>query len=324
MIRLRVLVSCAAIAAVIVASSASVATVGTRQDRFQSGVEVIVVPTAVTSNGRPVTGLTAADFALTDNGVGQLVEAVSVETLPIDVTLVLDASNSVRGAMLDRLKRAVADISALLTPRDQLRLIAVQHIVREVFPWRPGGGKPPLDGLAAGGSTSLFDGVAAAMMRTTPVERRHLVVVFTDGFDTSSAVTSAAAQKIASMTDAVVHAVVVIEDLQAMRTNRVPSADPLARGRVSVKAGLSAADEQQLPEVRPIRDAVVAPTGGQVFPVDASGPITDAFSAAVRAFRTSYVLRYLPTGVAKSSWHTISVSVTRPGHFDVRARKGYE
>ncbi len=293
------------------------------QQRFQSGVELVSVPVAVTASGRPVKGLTAADFALTDNDVAQNVEAVSLDTLPIDVTLLLDASNSVRGAMLERLKRGVADTAALLTPADRLRLISVQHIIREVFPWQPGGAKPQLDGLFAGGSTSLFDGLAAALIRSTPPDRRHLVVVFTDGLDTSSVVSSTAVRDLAGRADAVVHAVVVIENLQALRSNRVPAPTATNSRGGSVSAGLSSADEQQLPTVRSVRDAVVAPTGGEVFPVDPGSSVGEAFTAAIRAFRTSYVLRYTPAGVTSGGWHNITVSISRPGRFEVRARKGY-
>jgi hypothetical protein len=235
----------------------------------------------------------------------------------------LDASSSVRGTMLERLKTAVTETASLLTPADRIRLIAVQHIIREVFPWQPGGAKPPLSGLTASGSTSLFDGLAAAMMRPSPSDRRQLIVAFTDGIDTSSVVTPMAVKQLAGMTDAVVHAVITIEDLRALRGNRMPATGGIGM-RGSVSAGLSTADEQQLPTVRPILDAAVAPTGGQVFPVDALDPVGEAFAAAIRAFRTSYVLRYSPVGVEKPGWHNLTVSIMRSGRFEIRARRGYE
>ena len=63
-------------------------------------------------------------------------------------------------------------------------------------------------------------------------------------------------------------------------------------------------------------------TGGELFWVDAGAPITLAFKRAIDEFRTSYVLRYLPTGVGKDGWHEISVRV-KSGTYDVKARKGY-
>ena len=114
---------------------------------------------------------------------------------------------------------------------------------------------------------------------------------------------------------------VIIEDLEALRSNRVPTAG--AVGRASVAAGLSSADVQQLPTVRLMRDTVAGATGGRVFPVDPQDPIGRSFADAIRDFRTSYVLRYTPQGVAAGGWHALSVVVTRKGDFEVRARKGY-
>ena len=48
-----------------------------------------------------------------------------------------------------------------------------------------------------------------------------------------------------------------------------------------------------------------------------------AFVRALNDFRTSYVLRYAIQGQAKAGWHELQVRVTRPGEYEVRARKGY-
>lgn len=291
--------------------------------RFTSGVEVVSVPASVTEKGKAVTGLVAADFVLTDNGVPQIVEVAALEEMPIDVSLVIDASQSVQGALLTRLKKAVAETAALLTHNDRIRVIAVQHVIREIVRWQPGGGTPSLDALTGSGSTSIYDALAAALMRSSPDGRRHLVVVFTDGFDTSSVVAPDALTSIAALSDTVVNAVIAIEDLKERRSTQsvAPSAGN-ARGG-SLTMGLTPADEQQLPSVRPLRDAVVLPTGGQVFAVDMQEPLSGTFSAAVRAFRTSYVLRYIPMNVATPGWHSIAVTVHRPNRYEIRARKGY-
>jgi hypothetical protein len=44
----------------------------------------------VTRGGQPVQGLTARDFALTDNGVAQDVQSVMLDRLPLSVTMLLD------------------------------------------------------------------------------------------------------------------------------------------------------------------------------------------------------------------------------------------
>ena len=121
-----------------------------------------------------------------------------------------------------------------------------------------------------------------------------------------------------------VHVVEIIEDLSSLRGNRLSAGVAGLGNRISsVSPGLSTADEQQLPPVRHMHDVVAGPTGGQVFPVDPQDPVGRAFSDAIRDFRTSYVLRYTPEGVPAEGWHSIAVSVTRAGKYDVRARKGY-
>ena len=165
----------------------SVATAAAQQV-FQSGVDAVIIPVAVRSGNKPVTGLTAADFELRDNGVVQEIRSVAAESIPIDVTLLLDLSSSVDGPMLQRLKTAVADTAALLRSDDRIRLVAISQVLREVFPLLPKSGAMPLDTLRAEGATSLYDGLAATMMRATEPGRRQLIVAFTDGRDSTSVI----------------------------------------------------------------------------------------------------------------------------------------
>src|SRR5580765_5601732 len=85
------------IAALLAAQVASVP-----QTTFRSGVEVVELDVSVTRGGVPVAGLTARDFALTDNGAAQEVASVTLEKLPLSVTMVLDTSQSVAGERLRR------------------------------------------------------------------------------------------------------------------------------------------------------------------------------------------------------------------------------
>jgi hypothetical protein len=47
------------------------------------------------------------------------------------------------------------------------------------------------------------------------------------------------------------------------------------------------------------------------------------FESILANFRQRYVLRYQPRGVPPDGWHTITVKVTKPGKYDVQARRGY-
>ena len=72
--------------------------------RFRTATEAVRVDVLVLDGSRPVSGLTAGDFVLTDSGVTQQVDVLSMDDLPVSVMLALDTSTSVTGTTLDRLK----------------------------------------------------------------------------------------------------------------------------------------------------------------------------------------------------------------------------
>ena len=73
---------------------------------FRARTESVAISASVKRGNAPVANLTANDFRLTDNGVAQSIEAVTIESVPLDVTLFMDTSGSTAGA-LDRMKRNV-------------------------------------------------------------------------------------------------------------------------------------------------------------------------------------------------------------------------
>jgi hypothetical protein len=51
--------------------------------------------------------------------------------------------------------------------------------------------------------------------------------------------------------------------------------------------------------------------------------ISGAVKQALDEVRASYILYYQPTGVPQAGWHPITVTINRPGKYEVRARQGY-
>ena len=91
------------IISVVIAIGVSLACAGSADAVFRAGTSAVMVDVSVkTRSGRVVTGLTATDFVIQDNGVRQDVSAVSYGKVPIDVTVGLDVSTSVTGPLLDR------------------------------------------------------------------------------------------------------------------------------------------------------------------------------------------------------------------------------
>jgi hypothetical protein len=289
-----------ALAALLTASAILAGSAAGPQDQqasvFRTAVDGVSVSVSVRQGTQPVTGLTVDDFELTDNGVVQQIASLSFETLPIDVTLLLDVSTSVQGRRLERLKQSVRETTTLLGEDDRLRLIAVQFDLHQVFPFQAGGVPPPVDTLSASGGTALYDGLAAALMRAAEPDRRQLIVAYTDGQDTTSILDVDALTAIAGFADAVLHVVVAASSTSTRARSEIPAAGLL--------------------------ESLAGRTGGQLFLIDPAAPVTDAFRQAIEEFRTSYVLRYRPDGVGPGGWHEIGVTV-KGGEYDVRARRGY-
>ena len=266
-----------------------------QQPVFRTSVEGVSVTVTVQKNNAAVPNLTAGDFEIFDNGVAQKISTFTVEALPIDVTLLLHVSRSIAGYRLPWVQSSVREAAGLLKKDDHLRLIAVRHALRELPPLQ-GGERPDVETLVATGGTALYDALSAALMRPSQADRRQLVVAFSTGVDTISILGLNTLESIAGLGDAVVYLVVPLAGSSGARRSTLADAGPLAE--------------------------FVSRTGGRVFQADADAPIGGAFTRAIDEFRTSYVLRYLPQGVAPGGWHEITVKV-KGGPYDVRFRKGY-
>jgi hypothetical protein len=256
--------------------------------------------------------------------VAQEIQNASAETIPIDLTLLLDLSASVDGPTLQRLKTAVADTASLLRPDDRIRLVTISQVLKEVFSLRLKEDAMVLDGLSAEGATSLYDGLAATMMRPSTPGRRQLIVAFTDGRDSTSIVDQNTAKAIARLTDAVVDIVVPVsaaKNVARRLTQRNGSFDSLGGGsNVVVNGQGGGATTEGVP---PVLADLVAPTAGQVLTLEGDESISRIFKSMLDEFRATYVLQYVPRGVAPEGWHEVDVTVKKHGKYDVRARRGY-
>jgi len=278
------------------------------QSTFRSEVDVVSVPVAVMNGSRPVAGLASSDFTLLDNGVAQDITAASVETLAVDVTLVLDTSGSVQGRLLEQFKADLQTISDLLQANDRVRLITFGTGVREAFGPQPGGAPLPVDEIRANGATSFYNALASALVLTQHVQRPHLIFGFSDGLDSASFLDAADVRALAGFSGASLYLTltrpVLTGSEEALRIHQ--SLTPFAGG----------------PDLSSLRDAV-ARTGGVLYRNPSDGRLPVVFRQVLDEFRTSYVLTYTQRGVTRLGWHQIVVH-TANAHYTVRTRTGYE
>jgi hypothetical protein len=88
---------------------------------------------------------------------------------------------------------------------------------------------------------------------------------------------------------------------------------------VIVKGGGTDADGDVMRTFRTISRT----TGGEILQIDQDEQLSQAFITALQNFRTAYVLRYTPTGVAAPGWHEVTVKV-KSKNYNIRARRGYQ
>ncbi len=305
---MRILRAGAAIAAisVLMATSLPAQTAQQQSPVFRASADVVTVDAAVQRDRRPVTGLKPSDFELLDNGVPQEISDVAYERLPIDVTLVLDVSASVTGSVLEELGRALRQVRADLLPSDRLRLMIFNMSVRRLVDFSQPAANidEALASVRGAGSSAVFDSLAVALSTFDTPGRRRLVVLFTDGQDSSSISDAETLLEVARRTTPTV--AVILGTPNAER--------PASLLRTSSTVSTLS--------VGALSDRIALETGGIVAPLKPGENLTSKFRRMLQEFRSSYVLYFTPRGVERSGAHTLEVRVKRPG-VDVRARRGY-
>ena len=307
------------------------------QSQFRSTATAVSIPASVNRGADRIDDLRADEIELFDNGVRQTVDVVTVEALPLDVTLVLDTSGSVAGEALDQLRRAVDDVSRVLTPDDRLTLFSVSHVVREVFGDLPAGGAaPPLDELQAAGATAVHDGVAAALAREEPVDRWPVLAVLTDGCDVLSVTSPDRLMELVRRSRATMHTVLT-ERAQAPDPRRGVVAAGVLFGGISDDTSQALIDEyvRRRDSVGVARaetgracdttalEAATDMSGGTLVSMRRGASIRDTFRRLFEGHRQGYLLRYRPQDMHTAGWHDVTVRITRPGDYTVRWRRGY-
>jgi len=254
---------------------------------FSSRVDAVRVDVLVTDRGAFVRGLTAADFEVTDNGVAQKVDLVTFEQLPVNVVLALDMSDSVAGQRLEHLRAAGTALLDQLAPDDQAALITFSQLValRAPLTTERRRVQSALTIASGVGETALVDAAYAGIVVGESDVGRSLLIVFSDGVDTSSWLAADAVLDVARRSDVVVYCV--------------------SPGRARRE---------------PFTSRLTSLTGGDLIEIESTKSLSATFLKILDEFRHRYLISYTPRGVPRSGWHRLEVRVK--GRI-VRARPGY-
>jgi Ca-activated chloride channel homolog len=261
--------------------------------QFASGVDLVeVYATVMDRRGEPVTGLTAADFSVSEDGAPQRISAFAAGGFPLSIAIAVDRSFSMAGAgnRLGVAKSAARTLVGALRPDDQVMVVAIGGDTAIVAPLSAGraAALAAINRLDAWGTTPLYDATLEALEAIQPARGRRALVLISDGTDRYSNATAADLVSRARSRDVLVYPV-------AIGTARPP-----------VFAELASA------------------TGGRSFFVPEPAALIATMTQIATELRYQYLLGYAPSRErgGDASWHGIEVSVRRPD-VRVRAREGY-
>ena len=262
--------------------------------QFTSGVSLVEVYATVTDRqGGPVTGLTAADFRVLEDGSPQTITAFAAGEFPLAVAVAVDRSFSMageRGARLNMAKSAARAFIGALKPQDQVMVIAIGSDTSVIAPLSANhaAALAAIDRLDAWGTTPLYDAAVSALDAIQSAKGRRALVLLSDGTDRYSETSAAALVDQVRRRDVLVYPVAI------------------GPARPAVFAELATA------------------SGGRSLLVKDPRELSSTLTSIARELRSQYLLGYVPSRetTAERSWHSIDVTVNRAGAI-VRARDGY-
>jgi Ca-activated chloride channel family protein len=253
--------------------------------------------------GHFVSGLTKDDFIVLDDGREQPLIYFSQESdQPLRVALVVDRSRSVQ-KVLGRAQTAVRDfISSVLRPRkDSACLVAFDSGVYLLQDFTDDADTlaGAVSKLTAAGGTSIFDAIykTSRDKLAGTDEARRVVILITDGDDTTSRASIEQAIGMAVRNNVTVYAI------------RLPG-----------ESSLNARDQQG----RPVLAQISETTGGRQFHLDGGeSQLAGFFNKLQDELRSQYSIGYqFQNPASASSFHKITIKLRQPA-LKAFTRSGY-
>jgi VWFA-related protein len=258
---------------------------------FRGGIDVVRLDVSVVRHGKPVRGLGAADFVVTDNGAQQVVESVEVDQLPLSVQLVLDVSGSVSGDRLQHLIAAADGLVASLRPGERAGVLTFSHRFHELVAMTPdlASVREAIRSLVGEGRTALRDAVQLAIATRHDEGARPLVLIFSDGVDNASWLSEEAVLESARRAGVVIHLI-----------------------RVSGQESTGSRFVEQLTDT----------SGGRVWSARSDAELQRLFTTALDEMRSRYLLSFSSQRPVRPGWHALKVRLKNGGG-EITARSGY-
>ncbi len=271
---------------------------------FRTNVSLVrLLVTVKDKQGAPALDLNKQDFRVYDNGAEQQIALFERHTSqPLSVAILIDTSGSTGKELkyetesVNRFSRALfsggnADDHATLYSFnwEVVQRTAYTRSAQQI--------DRNLRGLKGEGGTSLYDALWFAARDMEDREGRHVIIVVTDGGDTTSSRTFHQALETTQRADAVIYPVLVMP--------------------ITNDAGRNIGGENAL-------TTFAEATGGRVFAPAIGAQLDEAFAQILRDLRTQYLIGFYPknTPLSKDRYHRLKIVIDQPG-LRVQTRSGY-
>ncbi len=188
---------------------------------IRTQVELVnVVFTATDRDGKMVSGLKPDDFQVFEDKKRQTIDYFNDWThgsdVPLTIALLIDTSASVK-SKLDYEKQTASEFFRNILRKDRDIALVIQfdsdvNLVQD-FTQDPARLQAALDTLRAGNSTALYDAIYLAVNDKLKDETgRKVIVVITDGTDTSSKIKEKEAIEVAQRADVLIYGIGVRDE----------------------------------------------------------------------------------------------------------------
>ena len=261
---------------------------------FHAGAQLVEVYAAVTdAAGHFVDDLKRDQFTALDEGAPQKLVAFEPRASEVAVALVLDTTGSMQGA-LPALKNAALRLIAELRPSDLVAVYSFASSVTELQPFTSDkdAAKRAVMRTQAFGETALFDALTRVGRDLSGRAGKKVIVVFTDGNDNSSTLTSQTA-------------------ILRAKTAGIP-VYTIAQGEALL-----------YPDFIKQLALISKATGGVPFVIHQPSEIRGVFEKLSEDLTHGYLLVFQPAPGVEHSWHSVQIEIHGSRRYKVRAREGY-
>lgn len=274
------------------------------QATFSVRTELVVLPVTVTDgHGRRVSGLTADNFQVYDDGKLNPIVLFQTGEVPITIGLVVDHSQSM-STKLDAVNKAASAFARMAHDKDELFVVMFSTVVRRpifsgnhLFTSDPAVLDEALAARIPGGPTALYDAVGEGL-RNLPLgtSPRKALIVVTDGGDNSSRMKYREIRELARQSNAAIYGI-----------------------------GLVGADSQE--ENPDLLKRLCSDTGGLTYFPGPADDVKTVFEEIARDLHEQYTLSIATdTPIRGRLTHALRITATGPDgkKLQVRSRTEYD